>query len=77
MAHLPGISAVYQVHDSSGVHHEKAGPRQPHTRKLSTKKWSPRWDEEQWMSMMERNWAFPDLENALAESQQHAAQSLL
>lgn len=73
MAHLPGISAVYQVHDSSGVH-EKAGPRQPHTQAIY-KKWSPRWDEEQWMSMMERNWAFPDLENALAESQQHAAQS--
>lgn len=74
MAHLPGVSAVYQVHDSSGVH-EQSGPRQSKTQAIY-QKWSPRWEEHEWASLMERNWAFPDLENSLKCSEQHAAQCI-
>lgn len=70
MAHMPGVSAVYQIHDSSGVH-EESGPRAPSTQAVY-EKWSPRWSEETWANLMERNWAFPDLEQAAHQSAQLA-----
>lgn len=66
MAHVPGVSAVYQIHHSSGVH-EESGPRTPSTQAIY-EKWSPRWSEDTWASLMERNWAFPDLEQAAHQS---------
>jgi len=59
MVHVPGISAAYVVHPSSGVH-EDAGPRSAHTQHIYAKH-SPHWSEAEWAALMERNWAYPEL----------------
>lgn len=66
MAHVPGVSAVYQIHQSSGVHAE-SGPRAPSTQAIY-QKWSPRWSEEEWMRLMERNWAFEAMEQTTQQN---------
>ena len=72
MAHVPGVSAVYQIHHRSGVH-EESGPRAPSTQAIY-EKWSPRWSEDTWARLMERNWAFPDMEQAAQQSARLAAE---
>lgn len=73
MVHVPGISAAYVVHASSGVH-EEAGPRSAHTQRIYAKH-SPQWAEEDWAALMERNWAYPELARQ-HNADQHAQQAL-
>jgi len=70
MAHLPGVSGVYRVHDSSGVH-QGSGPASA-ANQLLYRKHEPTWTEEQMTSMMERVWGYADLENRLLAAQSAA-----
>jgi O-antigen biosynthesis protein len=64
MIHLPGVSAAYRVHESSGVH-EDAGPEGAATRRIYDK-WMASWDADEGAALMERVWASTDLEWQLA-----------
>lgn len=71
-AHLPGSSAAYRLHDSSGVHRE-AGPRSAAATAIYDK-WQTFWTPADKGSLMERVWAFPDAESARMQAQEFAAQ---
>lgn len=71
-AHLPGSSAVYRVHQSSGVH-DDAGPRSAAAATVY-EKWQPQWSPEDRGALMERIWSLADTENACAQAQEYAAQ---
>lgn len=63
--HLPGVSAVYRIHQSSGVH-EDAGPGGAATQGIYA-----RWRhqiEEKLVPVMQRVWASFDLERSLNEA---------
>ncbi len=75
MVHLPGISGVYRIHQSSGVH-DDAGTSSASTATIY-QKWVKQWTPEQMGLMMHRVWTHPELEvqlqdaralNALAET---------
>lgn len=59
-AHLPGVSGVYRVHDSSGVH-EDAGPLSE-TNQRFYRLWEERWSPDDLGKMMQRVWHYTDLE---------------
>lgn len=60
MAHLPGVSAVYRIHDSSGVH-EEIGPQGAPTQVIY-QKWQAAWSAGQGAALMQRAWSCADLE---------------
>ena len=60
MVHLPGVSAVYRIHESSGVHTE-AGPEGAATRRIY-EKWEPYWTLQQTAQIMQRVWTYPEME---------------
>ncbi|RIX44169.1 MAG: glycosyltransferase [Rhodocyclales bacterium GT-UBC] len=65
-AHLPGISGVYRVHESSGVHTD-AGTESQSSR-LIHEKWRDLLAEHDIQSVMNRVWAYPEMEAALARA---------
>jgi hypothetical protein len=73
--HSPGVSAVYRIHDSSGVHAEAAAPG-PATLQLY-EKWRARWTPGQLAGLMQRAWSHDDLALRLQQAEQRAqAQAL-
>jgi LmbE family N-acetylglucosaminyl deacetylase len=74
MVHLPGVSAVYRIHDSSGVHAEP-GPTGA-AAALVYEKWAPDWTPQLRGQMMQRVWTHPELEARLDEVRHHLAQTL-
>jgi O-antigen biosynthesis protein len=64
MVHLPGVSAAYRLHDSSGVH-EDAGPQGAATQRIY-RKWLDSWNAGEGAALMQRVWAATDLERDLA-----------
>lgn len=71
-AHLPGVSGVYRVHDSSGVH-EDAGPLGEANQHFY-RMWEERWSSDDRGKMMQRVWHYTDLELRVlaAEAQMQA-----
>lgn len=72
-AHLPGVSAAYRIHDSSGVH-EDAGPMGAATALLYAK-WAPSWQPDQLGRLMQRVWSHSDLEDEIARLRTQAQQA--
>ncbi|MGE4239884.1 PIG-L family deacetylase [Ramlibacter sp.] len=70
-AHVPGASAAYRIHQSSGVHTD-AGPMGAATQ-LIYEKWKAAWSAGQGAKLMERAWALDDVERQLAQSSQEVA----
>lgn len=68
LLHLPGISAAYRVHDSSGVHENT----QQTTAWLDDihNKWETHWTPEERSALMHRVWEFSSLEQRLLDAQQ-------
>jgi LmbE family N-acetylglucosaminyl deacetylase/glycosyltransferase involved in cell wall biosynthesis len=60
ITHLPGVSAAYRVHESSGVHQD-AGPEGAATQRIY-EKWIATWTAGEGAALMERAWACADLE---------------
>ena len=69
MVHLPGVSGVYRIHDSSGVHSNPGPEGQAST--LIYRKWAERWKPKQIGLMMQRVWAHPELQARLNGVEQH------
>jgi len=63
MVHLPGVSAVYRIHESSGVHTD-AGPEGAASRRIY-EKWEPYWTQQQIAQIMQRVWTHPEMETRL------------
>lgn len=66
MVHLPGISGVYRIHHSSGVH-DDAGTCSASTATIYDK-WMKQWTPDQMGLMMHRVWTHPDLEIQLQDA---------
>lgn len=60
MAHVPGVSAAYRIHDSSGVHADP-GPTGGATQRLY-QKWQDLWEPAQLQGIMRRVWSHQELE---------------
>jgi glycosyltransferase involved in cell wall biosynthesis len=73
MVHLPGVSAVYRIHDSSGVHTDP-GPSGAANGRIY-QKWQSQWTPEQIGAIMQRVWTHPELEKQLANNQAQLADS--
>ena len=77
MVHLPGVSAVYRIHESSGVHTD-VGPEGAATRRIY-EKWEPYWTQQQTAQIMQRVWTYSEMETRLNSVHEHltiAQQSL-
>ena len=68
MVHLPGISAVYRIHQSSGVHTDP-GPEGASTQRIY-QKWEPKWTPQQVGQIMYRVWTYPEMEGRLTDALQ-------
>jgi O-antigen biosynthesis protein len=64
--HLPGVSAAYRIHESSGVHTDP-GPLSASSLPIY-QKWRALWQAGQEGPLMERVWAAHDLELALQDA---------
>ena len=71
MVHLPGVSAVYRIHESSGVHND-AGTAGAATGRIY-QKWEATWSPEQISQIMQRVWMHPELETRLNETREQLA----
>lgn len=60
MAHVPGVSAAYRIHDSSGVHADP-GPAGVATQHIY-QKWQNLWEPAQLQGVMRRVWSHQELE---------------
>jgi LmbE family N-acetylglucosaminyl deacetylase len=60
MAHVPGVSAAYRIHDSSGVHADP-GPAGEATQQVY-QKWQNLWEPAQLQGIMRRVWSHQELE---------------
>ncbi len=69
-AHVPGTSALYRIHASSGVHIDSGPCGQASLRIYD--KWQARWTSEQISGLMQRVWAHTDLEHQLENLQGQA-----
>jgi len=58
--HLPGVSAVYRIHESSGVH-DDPGPAGASSQHIY-RKWQTLWQPWQQAALMQHVWAAHDLE---------------
>lgn len=65
MVHLPGVSAVYRIHESSGVHSD-AGPEGAASGRIYAK-WETQWTPQQIGHLMQRVWSYPEMETRLTE----------
>lgn len=72
MVHLPGVSAAYRVHQSSGVH-EEAGPEAAATQ-VVYRKWQDQWSAGEAAALMQRAWACATLEEVLAATRHLVAE---
>jgi O-antigen biosynthesis protein len=70
--HLPGVSAVYRMHESSGVHND-AGPLGAATRQIYDK-WQPLWPASRQRALLERVWTSQNLEAALRDARAATAE---
>jgi O-antigen biosynthesis protein len=70
--HLPGVSAVYRMHESSGVHND-AGPLGAATGQIYDK-WQPLWPASRQRALLERVWSAQNLEAALRDSRAATAE---
>jgi hypothetical protein len=61
--HLPGVSAFYRIHESSGVHVDPGAGNAAAAKIFD--KWQGRWNAAQRARLMERAWATDDLQRAL------------
>jgi LmbE family N-acetylglucosaminyl deacetylase len=66
MTHLPGVSAAYRVHQSSGVH-DDAGPEGAATQRIY-EKWMASWTAGEGAALMKRVWAYADIESELTQT---------
>ncbi len=66
MVHLPGVSAVYRIHESSGVHTD-SGPAGAASGRIYAK-WETQWTPQQIGQIMQRVWASPEMEARVAEA---------
>jgi hypothetical protein len=66
MVHLPGVSAVYRIHESSGVHSD-SGPMGAASGRIYAK-WETQWTPQQIGQIMQRVWASPEMEARVAEA---------
>ncbi len=66
MVHLPGVSAVYRIHESSGVHND-SGPMGEASGRIYAK-WETQWTPQQIGQIMQRVWASPELEARVSEA---------
>lgn len=71
MVHLPGVSAVYRIHDSSGVHQD-AGPLGA-SAQVVYEKWRSQWSSAELGAMMQRVWSFAEQETALQNTRSDLA----
>lgn len=71
MAHLPGVSGVYRIHESSGVHSD-AGPAGA-AAAVMYQKWEKHWSPQQIGQIMQRVWSHPELETHLADTRTRLA----
>jgi hypothetical protein len=71
--HLPGVSAVYRIHPSSGVH-EDSGAQSLSSARIYAK-WEPTWGPDQIGEVMRRVWSHNDLEVQLELSEQRRAEA--
>jgi LmbE family N-acetylglucosaminyl deacetylase len=68
MVHLPGVSAAYRIHQSSGVH-EDSGPLGAATQVIY-RKWQASWSAGQGAALMRQAWSCADLEVELASARE-------
>ena len=68
MVHLPGVSAAYRIHESSGVHSDTGAAGNASGNIYQ--KWETNWSREQIGQIMHRVWSHPDLEARLNDTQQ-------
>ncbi|MEZ0309272.1 MAG: glycosyltransferase [Ramlibacter sp.] len=61
--HLPGVSAAYRIHDSSGVHEEPGTGGNAALRVFE--KWQSAWRPDQQGKLMQRAWATEDMGKSL------------
>ena len=66
MVHLPGISGVYRIHESSGVH-VSSGPA-GEAAEIIYRKWASEWTPQQISLIMQRVWSYQELEGSLAHT---------
>lgn len=71
MAHVPGVSAAYRIHASSGVH-EETGPGGASTQTV-VDKWQATWTPEHRAEILERVWAYEAQSAAAHQAQQALA----
>lgn len=74
MAHLPGVSGVYRIHESSGVHSDESAKKRFVMQVYQ--KWSDVWSGEETYSMMQRLRMLSEQTNRLTQTvdQLHAVQ---
>ncbi|MDE1942804.1 MAG: glycosyltransferase [Betaproteobacteria bacterium] len=65
--HVPGVSACYRIHDSSGVH--RLEPFTNPTSLALYRKWLPRLADDQLAGLMQRVWQAPELQESLRQQQ--------
>jgi len=70
MVHLPGVSAVYRIHESSGVHSD-SGPLGAASARIYSK-WDTQWTSQQVGQIMLRVWAYPEMETHVADARARA-----
>ena len=66
MAHLPGVSGVYRIHDSSGVHTD-SGPTGAAAATVY-RKWESEWTPMQMGKIMQRVWTHPEMQARLEDT---------
>lgn len=71
LAHVPGASAAYRIHASSGVH-EDAGTASASSQVIHDK-WAATWTEDQRAEIMARVWAFEERVTELTGTQRALA----
>ena len=69
-AHVPGISAIYRIHSSSGVHTDSGPEGQPS--RLIYNKWQRHWNSDQISQLMQRVWSHTDMQRRLEDLQRQA-----
>ena len=72
-AHVPGVSAVYRIHPSSGVYTDSPSTQQ--SIQTIYEKWQARWEPGQAEQLMQRVRSHDDLEQRLADKSQSLEQA--
>ena len=67
--HVPGVSACYRIHASSGVHAMAPSVGSAYARIYG--KWRHLWNEGQLAGIMAQVWNYPELQERVTEQQEH------